>query len=152
MDRLDQAAAAHLGVGRTDLRGLEVLERRGRPMTAGEMAEELSLTTGAATLLIDRLERVGYVQRRRDSADRRKIYVDVTSDLQHRTADLFSSVGRATAELTDSYSFQRMQVIEGFMRQLIAVVGTEASALSERGHIKTRRLEAPSDVPPTTVA
>jgi DNA-binding MarR family transcriptional regulator len=130
MDRLDQAAADQLGVGRTDLRGLEVLERLGGPMTAGHMAEQLGLTTGAATLLVDRLERAGYVQRRRDTHDRRKIYVDVTSTLQERTARLFSGVGRATARLANAYSSGQLEVIEEFIGQLVTVVGTEAGVLS----------------------
>lgn len=129
MDRLDQAAADHLGVGRTDLRGLEVLERLARPLTAGHMAEQLGLTTGAATLLVDRLERAGYVQRRRDTHDRRKVYVDVTSTLQERTARLFSGVGRATAHLANAYSSEQLQVIEEFIGQLVTVVGTEAGVL-----------------------
>jgi DNA-binding MarR family transcriptional regulator len=139
MDRLDQAAADHLGVGRTDLRGLEVLERRGQAMTIGQIAEELNLTTGAATLLIDRLEQVGYVERHRDGADRRKVYVHVTSVLQQRTAALFSGVGRATTGLTRSYSAQRLQVIEDFLGQLISVFETEARALSESGRVETSR-------------
>jgi DNA-binding MarR family transcriptional regulator len=130
MDRLDQAAAGSLGVHRTDLSGLELLERRGAAMTAGELAGGLGLTTGAVTLLIDRLERAGFVTRRRDLADRRKVYVEVTPTLQARTRALFGGVGRATRALTDSYTAEQLDLIAGFVDRLTGVVTAEADAIS----------------------
>src|SRR5690242_15465290 len=71
-DMFDEAVAQFLGINRTDGRCLDVIDRRGR-VSAGQLANESGLTTGAVTVVIDRLERAGYVRRIRDELDRRKV-------------------------------------------------------------------------------
>ena len=73
----DVLAAANLGVNRTDLHCLNIIENAGG-LTAGELAAEAGLTTGAVTGVVDRLERVGYARRVPDPADRRRVKVEVT--------------------------------------------------------------------------
>jgi DNA-binding MarR family transcriptional regulator len=73
----DAMAAEHLGVNRTDLHCLNVIENSGG-LTAGELATEIGLSTGAVTGVIDRLERAGYARRVPDTGDRRRIKVEVT--------------------------------------------------------------------------
>src|SRR5215211_2426074 len=50
----DNLAAERLGVNRTDLHCLNTIENAGG-LTAGELARETGLTTGAVTGVIDRL-------------------------------------------------------------------------------------------------
>src|SRR5258708_16548377 len=76
-DRFHDAVAACLGVNRTDLRCLDILDLAGRK-TAGELATEMGMSTGAVTALIDRLEKAGYVNRVRDPGDRRRVLVEPT--------------------------------------------------------------------------
>ncbi|WP_165978149.1 MarR family winged helix-turn-helix transcriptional regulator [Actinomadura darangshiensis] len=73
----DGLAAGHLGVNRTDLHCLNIIENSGG-LTAGELAAEAGLSTGAVTGVIDRLEEAGYARRVPDPADRRRIKVEVT--------------------------------------------------------------------------
>ena len=73
----DELAADALGLSRTDLECVSIIQRRGG-VTAGELATESGLTTGAVTGVIDRLERAGYASRAPDPADRRKVIVEVT--------------------------------------------------------------------------
>ena len=80
-EAFDNLAAQRLGVNRTDLACLDVVQRRG-PLTAGELARETGLTTGAVTAVIDRLEASGYARRTRDSHDRRKVLVSGTKALE----------------------------------------------------------------------
>ena len=47
------------------LRGLDVLDWAG-PISAGDLAKRVGATSGAITGVIDRLERDGWVRRRRD--------------------------------------------------------------------------------------
>jgi DNA-binding MarR family transcriptional regulator len=76
-DFLDQTAAAYLGVNRTDANAIDVIERHGR-VTAGDLARELRLTTGAVTAVVDRLERAGFARRVADPDDRRRVLLEVT--------------------------------------------------------------------------
>lgn len=74
--KLMGAFAAQQGLHPTDVAALTrilVAEQGGAPITAGALAAELALTTGAVTSVVDRLERVGYVVRFRDQSDRRKV-------------------------------------------------------------------------------
>jgi len=66
--------ASQLGVSTTDLECLNVVAA-GRDVTAGALATRTGLTTGAITGAIDRLERAGLVERRKDNMDRRKVIV-----------------------------------------------------------------------------
>jgi DNA-binding MarR family transcriptional regulator len=78
LDRaFDNLAARRLGVNLTDLQCLSVVQSRGG-VTAGELATEAGLTSGAITGVIDRLERIGYAERRRDPDDRRRVTITVT--------------------------------------------------------------------------
>lgn len=66
--------ASQLGVSTTDLECLNLVAA-GSDVTAGDLAKRTGLTTGAITGAIDRLERAGLVERRRDDMDRRKVIV-----------------------------------------------------------------------------
>jgi DNA-binding MarR family transcriptional regulator len=80
-DHLDQTAAAYLGINRTDSNALDVIDRHGR-CTAGDLARELRLTTGAVTAVVDRLERAGFARRVADPDDRRRVLLEVTPVVQ----------------------------------------------------------------------
>jgi DNA-binding MarR family transcriptional regulator len=69
-----QAVALQLGIATTDLECLRFLQEVGFA-TAGRLADDLNLTTGAVTGVIDRLESTGFVFRETDPADRRRVIV-----------------------------------------------------------------------------
>jgi len=82
-------------VGRTgvDLQVVGLLLREG-PTTPGVLAARTGLSAGGAiTALIDRLERAGYVQRRRDDTDRRRVLVEAVPDR------VFADVGRVYQQI-----------------------------------------------------
>ena len=105
--RVAQAFAARHGLGQIDLEALLAVmeaERAGDPLTSGRLGEALGVTSGAATGVIDRLERVGHVVRRRDEGDRRRVLVhygerarEDTYDEPYRYRDEFVAL-EATAE------------------------------------------------------
>src|SRR3981081_4383910 len=67
-----QTVARRVGVNSTDLECLDLILKSG-PSTAGEIARHTGLTSGAVTGLIDRLERLGLVERTADPAGRRTV-------------------------------------------------------------------------------
>jgi DNA-binding MarR family transcriptional regulator len=75
----DEAAAQYLGTNLTDLRCLGALFREG-PATAGRLAQVAGITAGAITAALDRLEKLGYVRRVRDTIDRRRVHVELTPE------------------------------------------------------------------------
>lgn len=54
------------------------IERSGGSMTMGTLAEQIALTTGGVTRLVDRIADAGYVERRPCAEDRRVQYVAIT--------------------------------------------------------------------------
>jgi DNA-binding MarR family transcriptional regulator len=69
-----QAVAERSGMNLTDLQCTNILTLTG-PIAAGRLAEEMGLTTGAITGVVNRLERAGYVRRDKDPADARRVVV-----------------------------------------------------------------------------
>jgi DNA-binding MarR family transcriptional regulator len=133
-DAFDEVACQKLGINRTDLRCLNIVDNEG-PMTAGRLAELSGLTTAAVTAVLDRLERAGYARRVRDQEDRRQVIVEITPLLHERGAAIWGPLGdEATARLS------RMPVheLEGVMEFFRYGID-----LNERHIARIRELELP---------
>jgi DNA-binding MarR family transcriptional regulator len=76
VDIFDDAVAGKLGLNRTDFRCIDILDQH-EPMTAGALAHAARISSGTMTFVIDRLEAAGYVRRRRDNHDRRRVLVEI---------------------------------------------------------------------------
>lgn len=114
-DRVDDAVAQMLGVNRTDLRVLDILERAG-PVTAGRLAELASLSTGAVTAVIDRLEAGGFVHRDRDPADRRRVIVDIDREKAREYGWVYQWVMDESVRRMADLSDDQLRVVLGFLR------------------------------------
>jgi DNA-binding MarR family transcriptional regulator len=115
-DRFDQAVADALGLNRTDMRCLDVLEREGS-VTAGRLAEETGLTSGAMTTALDRLERVGYIRRVRDVGDRRRVLVEVTPQALTDAGRFYSEHAALSERLYHRYSEKQLELLLQFVRE-----------------------------------
>ena len=108
-----QAVARRVGVNSTDLECLDLILMSG-PSTAGEIARHTGLTSGAVTGLIDRLERLGLVERTADPADRRKVLVRVREDRIGPIAQLYAPLEKAMQSLLAGYSREELKVLIDF--------------------------------------
>jgi DNA-binding MarR family transcriptional regulator len=115
-DLVDEAAAACLGINRTDLRCLGLLYAHG-PLHAGRLGTAAQLSPGATTVAIDRLERAGYVRRVRAGGDRRGVMVEPTPEARGRIEDIYGPVGRAGMERLTHYSDAELQLLHDFLRE-----------------------------------
>jgi DNA-binding MarR family transcriptional regulator len=61
---------------------LAVLDGAGEPLSPTEIARRLIVTTASVTSLLDTLERRGFVERRADPGDRRRLLVAITPPAQ----------------------------------------------------------------------
>jgi DNA-binding MarR family transcriptional regulator len=109
-DLLDDAAAELLGINRTDHRCIDILERSG-PMTAGDLASASGLTTGAITVVLDRLERSGYARRVRDTDDRRRVLVELTAKTQREIERVYGPMTEAYTALMERYTTEQLMLI-----------------------------------------
>jgi DNA-binding MarR family transcriptional regulator len=113
VDKYDELVACRLGINRSDLRCLDLLHEAGT-MTAGQLAAGSGLTTGATTRMLDRLERIDYVRRRPDSADRRRVLVELTPRARKLATELYGSFQDAAAGL-GRYSPDQLALLRDFL-------------------------------------
>ena len=113
-DAFDEIACQKLGINRTDLRCLNIVDNQG-PMPAGRLAELSGLTTAAVTSVLDRLERAGYARRVRDQEDRRQVIVELTPLVAERAGPIWGPLGdEAMAALTRTSVDELNAVIDFF--------------------------------------
>jgi DNA-binding MarR family transcriptional regulator len=115
-DRFDEAVAQALGINRTDMRCLDVLEREGGSVPAGRLAEATGLTSGAMTTAIDRLERGGFVRRMHDPHDRRRVLVELTPRAGSSAGDLYIEHANEAERLYRRYSEAQLETVLEFVR------------------------------------
>jgi DNA-binding MarR family transcriptional regulator len=114
-DRFDQAVADALGLNRTDLRCVDVVDREG-PVPAGRLAEATGLTTAAITTVLDRLERAGYARRVRDPKDRRRVLVELTPAVRRAAGSFYEPHAALAESLYDRYTQEQIELLLEFVR------------------------------------
>ena len=118
--RLGQALAGQ-GLKLWEFKTLHILRRSGRPYhaTATELAAALDLSPAAMTKRLDNLEQDGYLRRRHDTADRRRILVTL-SDTGHQAWEKTISVqDRVERELVEALRPQEQDQLVRLLRRLV---------------------------------
>lgn len=119
LGRFDDAACEAFGVGRTDLRALNFMEDG--PVTAGEIAARLGLTSGTVTVLIDRLVTRGYAARHPDPEDRRKVIVQLEPATYIAFSKIYAPCGQAVAAATATMTDRQRAAAQ---RALVLITNT----------------------------
>jgi DNA-binding MarR family transcriptional regulator len=114
-ETFDDVACEKLGINRTDLRCLNIVDNQG-PMTAGRLAELSGLTTAAVTAVLDRIERAGYARRVRDQPDRRQVIVELTPLLTERGAAIWGPLGEEAMARLKRMSTEELNGVMEFFR------------------------------------
>jgi DNA-binding MarR family transcriptional regulator len=125
-----QTVARRVGVNSSDLECLDLILMSG-PSTAGEIARHTGLTSGAVTGLIDRLERLGLVERTADPADRRKVLVRVREDRIGPIAQLYAPLEKAMQALLAGYSKEELKVLIDFSERSGGLLLARVSELND---------------------
>ncbi|GAA0296270.1 MarR family transcriptional regulator [Streptomyces polychromogenes] len=107
-----QEFARNLGLSPTDLICFAyVLQAGDTPVTAGDLAARAHVTTGAVTGIVNRLERGGYVTRRPDPADKRRVRVVAVPEAAQRVREVYEPYYALLAQLFATYSPQEVAVL-----------------------------------------
>jgi DNA-binding MarR family transcriptional regulator len=115
-DAFDEVAARKLGLNRTDVRCIGIVENEG-PMTAGRLAELSGLTTAAVTSILDRLEQAGYARRTRDEKDRRQVIVELTPLVAERAGPIWGPLGEEAGAYMARMSVAELNGFIDFLRK-----------------------------------
>ena len=129
------AFAALHGLHQTDVEALTrvmVAQERGEPLTAGALAEELGLTSGAITAVVDRLERAGHVSRVRDGADRRKVLLHFSTEGRALAQEFFVPYGERSHAAMDRFTPEELEVARRYLEAAGAGMAAHRQWLGRR--------------------
>jgi DNA-binding MarR family transcriptional regulator len=131
----DVFAQTH-GLHPTDLQALISVmraERRDEPLTPGRLGEALSLSSGATTAVIDRLERAGHLRRTRESSDRRVVHLRYAAPAQALASAFFRPLAARSHEVTDEFSTAELATVRRFMIAMTEAVTAHQHAMRSGG-------------------
>ncbi len=117
---VEREMARRLSLSTTDVSALEHLMRE---PTLGpvELAHRLGMTSASATVLVDRLERVGHVSRKPHAHDRRRRVLYVTPQAQARLFEALTPLLNALSSCDKSFSDKEQALIERYLRGVVEV-------------------------------
>lgn len=114
-DQMDEAFAQLLGVNRTDARCLDIVHRHGS-LPAGALGREAGLTSGAVTAVIDRMVAAGYLARRGDPDDRRKVLVVPTQHVEALAEAVYGQIGRIGRKHMGGMPLIQIHILTRYLR------------------------------------
>ncbi|HEX6971270.1 MAG TPA: MarR family transcriptional regulator [Limnochordia bacterium] len=129
---LNQAIADRLGLYPTEVEVLDLLSRAGS-LTAGDVARVTGLTSGAASRLIDRLERAGYARRAPHPQDRRSVLVmPVAESIGRELVPLVAPLEQALSACYGRYDEAQLGLIVEFLSRVNAITREHIARLRSR--------------------
>ena len=137
-NRLNAALCQASGLNATELEALEHLEEDGL-LTQRELADRLLLTSGGTTLLVDRLERAGFVSRRPHPSDRRAVQLELTPGAQGRMPAPLDRYHTALMTAAGQLSDAEREAVCRFLDAATAAERETAAALGTDGPRRPER-------------
>lgn len=125
-DELNRHLSAWLGLSVTDAEALGQIvwaAQAGRPASPIELARQIGMTSGAVSVLIDRLERAGFVSRHRDDEDRRRVSVHPSSTALEGVSTFLDLAGAEIAAAVRETPAEEVRIVRAFLERM-----TSASA------------------------
>jgi DNA-binding MarR family transcriptional regulator len=124
-DALVTKVARRYRLSHAALNALAVIEGAGGPIPAGQVSAQMHISTATMTSVLDTLERNGYINRRPDPADRRRVLVDITPAAQALLDQVLPAVQQL---VTATLSPLGDQALHTLLQALAAASGALGSA------------------------
>lgn len=129
LQRFDLLACRMLGLNLTDLRCVNIL--RDGPLSAGQIAFRVGMTSGSVTAMLDRLEARNVIARERLKSDRRGVSVTLDPEFRERIAMVYSQLGHAIEQGLEQSGFERSAETARLLGALVAGVRAADAVLQE---------------------
>lgn len=114
---IDRAALASSKLCSSDLEILDRVMRKGaRPVNT--LAPRVGLTSGSMTTAIQRLKTRGLVETRRDSKDKRVIWVSITNEGKKLATKCNQARAKALDALFDSWTSREQTLLSSLLKRL----------------------------------
>ncbi len=140
---LHQAIAQSVGLNATDTKCIDLILRgQGGSVPAGWLSDMTGLTTGAITHILDRLEKRQYIERVRDTHDRRKVFVRVRPEALEPLIPKYETIGKAYQAIAEHYSDKELQLICDYFEKSSKVSERELEKLTIANRPRSSRPES----------
>jgi DNA-binding MarR family transcriptional regulator len=116
----NQKIADQVGLHLTDMQCINVLELAGAT-TPGELARSTGLTTGGVTVMLDRLEKAGYVKREPNPQDRRSLLVRINQKKLGKIQSYYDEINRQLGDLLEATSEAELRSVVDFFSRINAI-------------------------------
>ncbi len=111
-----QKVAERFNLNLTDTQCLNVLDMAGSA-TPGQLAERTGLTTGGVTVVLDRLEKAGFIQREPNPDDRRSLIIRPIPAAMERMHAIYADINQGLGKLLAGYDEREMEIIVDFFEK-----------------------------------
>ena len=128
--KVDVATSREMGLGATDYLALKYLTVTEEPPGPVELGRALGLTSGAATGLVDRLERAGHVRRSPHPQDRRRQVVTVTAEAQHRLVQSLQPLAAGLDQLAAALTEDQLRLVTETLNNVATLHRSHARAVT----------------------
>ena len=113
----NQQIADRVGLRLSDMQCINALELMG-PSTPGELARFTGLTTGGVTVMLDRLEKGGYLKREPNPRDRRSVLVRLNPAKVRTMQGFYQEVNQRMAALLDDTPERELRSVLNFLSKM----------------------------------
>ncbi len=114
-----QRVAEKLGMHPTDLQFLNVLELLG-PLTPKVLGQYSGLSSGGVTVVLDRLEKGGYIRRQANPKDGRSVMVDIAPAKRRKVKAHYDDIESRFIELLAESSTEDLETVLDFFARMNA--------------------------------
>ena len=115
----NQQVADRVGLRITDMQCINVIDLMG-PSTPGELARFTGLTTGGVTVMLDRLERGGYLKREPNPRDRRSVLVHLNPTKVKKMQAFYGEINQRMAALLDETPERELRSVVNLLSKMNA--------------------------------
>ncbi len=114
----NQKIANELQISTIDLQCVNIIELLGGEATPGQIAKNIHLTTGGVTIMLDRLEKKGYIERRPNPDDRRSIIIKIPEERVAKLHLMYKSRGIKLDKILSKFNNEELSIIIHFFSEM----------------------------------
>lgn len=134
-DELNRHLGAWVHLSPTDANALgQVLwaEHAGEPLSPAQLARQIGMTSGATSVLVDRLEAAGHVTRHRESTDRRRVTLRGTDAARAANAAFLGFAGQEVAGALRAADRDELRASLAFLERMTRAASATNTRLARR--------------------
>ncbi|GLY51521.1 MarR family winged helix-turn-helix transcriptional regulator [Lentzea sp. NBRC 102530] len=104
----------------------------GTPLSPVRLARQIGMTTGATTILLNRLEAAGHLVRSRESADRRRVTLRPAPAAREHARRFLAVAGAEIADVLRTTPSAELRLVTAFLGRITAAANEACGRLDAR--------------------